>query len=102
MGAFHEWLNYERDVEDAKVLLVDQLDFNLIDAWQMIDTYGKGWVSAPDLELALENLDLAPINKTELMLFVRHFDKDNDGRLNYSDFCEAFCPKDTLSADLVN
>ena len=37
-------------------------------------------------------------HKDDVYLFVRHYDADSDGRLLFSDFCEAFTPKDTLAA----
>ena len=36
-----------------------------------------------------------------MFLFVRRYDADNDGRVRYSDFCDAFSPKDVYYADLL-
>ena len=41
-------------------------------------------------------------HKEDVFLFLRQFDRNDDGRLQYSDFCEAFCPKDSLSAQVLN
>jgi len=62
----------------------------------MIDLHEKGWVSVPELREALEDLGFYP-KKDDVFLFVRRFDKDNDGRILFSDFCEAFSPRDALA-----
>lgn len=41
-------------------------------------------------------------HKDDVYLFVRRFDADSDGRLLYSDFCEAFTPKETLAAQMLS
>lgn len=37
-----------------------------------------------------------------MYLFLRRYDKDSDGRLLYSDFCEAFTPKSYTLANSLN
>lgn len=66
-------------------------DFNLLDGFRILDTDAKGTVSAGEIQIALNLLGIFP-NKNELYLLIRKFDKDNDGRLRYSDFAEAFTP----------
>jgi len=68
-----------------------------MDAFQMIDKNKKGYVTGPELSDALTDLGSRPL-KEELYLFVRRYDKDSDGRLLFSDFGEAFNPKDSLAA----
>jgi Ca2+-binding EF-hand superfamily protein len=67
----------------------------------MVDLTGKSWVTAPDLRNALEDFGFYP-HVNDVLLFIRRYDRDNDGRILYSDFCEAFCPKDTLSSGVLN
>lgn len=65
-----------------------------MDAFQMLDDRNLGWVSAPQiLAFLFENGVYA--HKDDVYHFVRRFDRDNDSRLQYSDFCEAFTPKDS-------
>lgn len=42
-----EFIQHDRELEGAKVSLALQNDFNLMDAFQMIDLESKGWVTAP-------------------------------------------------------
>jgi Ca2+-binding EF-hand superfamily protein len=72
-----------------------------MDAFSMIDLNGKSWVTAPDLRNSLEDYGFYP-HVHDVLLFVRRYDRDSDGRVLYSDFCEAFCPKDPLSAGVLN
>mmetsp|Transcript_6825 Transcript_6825/g.11514 ORF Transcript_6825/g.11514 Transcript_6825/m.11514 type:complete len:155 (+) Transcript_6825:1209-1673(+) len=91
---FFEMILNEKELEEAKHQLVEQADFNLIDAFQMIDDKSLGWVSAPQiLTFLVENGVFA--HKDDVYSFTRRFDRDNDSRLLYSDFCEAFTPKDS-------
>mmetsp|Transcript_42500 Transcript_42500/g.40755 ORF Transcript_42500/g.40755 Transcript_42500/m.40755 type:complete len:131 (-) Transcript_42500:363-755(-) len=90
--AFKEQIALEKELEDAKVRLASQQDYNLMDAFQMIDKGAKGWVSSPELVESLGDLGVYS-HKEDVYLFVRRYDKDSDGRLLYSDFCDAFTPK---------
>jgi Ca2+-binding EF-hand superfamily protein len=58
----------------------------------MIDRTAKGWVTSPELTEALGDLGLYS-HKEDVYLFLRRYDRDSDGRLLYSDFCDAFTPK---------
>lgn len=42
-----EFMQHDRELEAAKVSLAQQADFNLMDAFQMIDLDSKGYVTAP-------------------------------------------------------
>ena len=59
----------------------------------MLDKYSKGWVTAPEIIESLGELGSFP-HKDDVYLFVRRYDKDGDGRILYSDFCDAFTPSD--------
>lgn len=67
----------------------------------MLDKHNKGWITSPDLTEALADYGLYP-HKDDVYLFVRRYDRDSDGRVLYSDFCDAFCPKDSLSSSVLN
>jgi len=71
-----------------------------MDCFQMVDRNGKGWVTANELQESLDMLGLY-VNKNDIYLFVRRYDKDNDGRIQYSDFCDAFTPKSAYHASML-
>ena len=93
ISAFREYIRLELELDDAKARLAAISEFNLMDAYQMIDKYSKGWVTAPEIIEALSDLGSYP-HKDDVFLFVRRYDKDGDGRILYSDFCDAFTPSD--------
>jgi hypothetical protein len=94
-------LKLEQEIENAQIALAACPDFNLMDAFQVIDKHSKGWVTGPELMEALNEFGSYP-HKEDAYLFVRRYDNDSDGRLLYSDFCEAFTPVETLSAQILN
>lgn len=59
----------------------------------MIDKFSKGWVTAPEMVESLSELGSYP-HRDDVCLFVRRYDKNGDGRILYSDFCDAFTPSD--------
>ena len=99
--AFKEQINLEKELEDAKIRLASQPDFNLMDAFQMLDRTVKGWVTAPEIVDALADLGVYA-HRDNVYLFTRRYDKDSDGRLLYSDFCDAFTPKSGPHALTLN
>lgn len=66
----------------------------------MIDKLSKGWVTAPEILESLLELGSNP-HKDDVYLFVRRYDKDGDGRILYSDFCDAFTPADEVIANTM-
>ena len=63
----------------------------------MIDEKSLGWVSAPQILMFLMEQGCYA-HKDDVYSFTRRFDRDNDSRLLYSDFCEAITPKDSYYA----
>ena len=100
ISAFREFIRLDIEADEAKTRLALQPDFNLMDAYQMLDKYSKGWVTAPEIIESLNELGSYP-HKDDVYLFVRRYDKDGDGRILYSDFCDAFTPNDeTIALDM--
>ena len=67
----------------------------------MIDMRTNGWVTAPLLYECMHSFGQY-CHKDDTNTFVRRFDRDSDGRLLYSDFCDAFTPRDPYFAGLLN
>ena len=95
VNCLREQLRMEKELEDAKTRLASQPDFNLMDGFQMFDKYSKGWVTSPEIVESLNDIGSFP-HKDDVNLFVRRYDKDSDGRLLYTDFCDAFLPQDEI------
>ena len=67
----------------------------------MLDNRKKGWLVAPDLHDILTEFGQY-CHKDDVNTFIRRYDLDSDGRLLYSDFCDAFTPKDQYYASVLN
>jgi len=98
---FQEQLQLERVTERLKVDLSLRAEFNLIDAFRIFDTDGKGWITAAEIKEGLQVLGVSP-HSQDLQLFMKRFDKDEDGRLRYSEFCAAFLPTDPFHNQLLS
>lgn len=90
----YEMILNEKELEEAKQRLAEQGDFNMMDAFQILDEKNLGWVSAPQILMFLFEAGVY-VHKDDVYNFTRRFDRDNDSKLLYSDFCEAFTPKDS-------
>jgi Ca2+-binding EF-hand superfamily protein len=95
--AFKEQISLEKELEDAKGRLALQPDFNLMDAFQMLDRTAKGSVTATELHEVLADLGSYALREN-VYLFHRRYDRNSDGRLLYSEFCDAFTPKSASQA----
>lgn len=76
-------------------------DFNLLDFFRTFDTLGVGAVSTIELEEGMRKYGVYA-NREELYLFIRKYDSDKDGKLRFSDFSEAFTPKQSEYSSLLN
>lgn len=90
--AFKEQINLENELEDAKNRLALQPDFNLPDAFDLLDKNLFGSLSAAELSDSLASNGIYTVSE-DVYLFVKRYDRNYDGRLNYSEFSEALMPK---------
>ena len=100
VNLFKNQIEIQKRLETEKISLAHRHDFNLEDAFRLFDFDGKGFALTHEVSQGLLELGLKP-NKTLLYLFMRRYDKYNDGRLRFDGFCNAFTPHDVNSADLL-
>ena len=93
MNAFRELIRLETDVDNYKMRVGCQADFNLMDAFNMLDKSSKGWVTAGEILEVLGEHGSYP-HKDDVYLFLRRYDRDGDGRLLFTEFRGAFMPYD--------
>lgn len=85
---FREQFKLEKEIEDAKIILIrNHPDFNLMDAFQLFDSKAKGYITADEIFITLQDMRCRGLSIEDVYLFVSRFDSDADGRLLYSDFC---------------
>ena len=97
---FQNQLELEKSIEKIKIQLSLKTDFNLIDAFRIFNESGTGSASIQELIHGLKDLGLGVTND-EMTLFMARFDQDNDRKLRYSEFCQAFLPQDSFHASLL-
>jgi len=76
-------------------------DFNLYDAFRLFDKNNNGYLYKFDLEDGLAKLRVYP-SRTELNLFFKKYDRNQDGKLRFSEFSDAFTPKDKIYSESLN
>lgn len=101
MSIFKVQLELEKRLERAKVDLSLRTDFNLIDSFRIFDSHGKGWVSPEEVRAGLADVFNVAVSTKEMHLYMCRYDKDKDGRLKYSEFCDSFLPIDPFHASLL-
>ena len=88
-----EILLFEKDLEIQKINLSLREDFNLIDAFGILDTEGRGTMSPSELFNSLKAHNLV-VTQEDCHLFFLRYNKDVDCQLKYSEFKSAFTPMD--------
>jgi Ca2+-binding EF-hand superfamily protein len=90
--AFKEQIALETELEDAKNRLALQPDFNVPDAFDLVDRHILGNVSATQLSDSLAVNGIYTVSE-DVFLFVKRYDRNFDGRLSYGEFQDALMPK---------
>ena len=90
--AFKEQIALETELEDAKNRLALQSDFNVPDAFDLVDRHILGTVSATQLSDSLAVNGVYTVSE-DVFLFVKRYDRNFDGRLSYGEFQDALMPK---------
>jgi Ca2+-binding EF-hand superfamily protein len=99
-SALREQVDLDKELENTRNKLALQEDFNLFDAFRCFDLTEKGYVTKYELKDTLNDINIFPTNN-ELDLIRGRYNKDQDGLLKYSEFCEILKPKDETYARLL-
>lgn len=102
LSMLKEQIGFENEIEKARVRLAYTNDFNLMDFFRIFDVSGSGTILPNDLKNGLETLGFFSDTKDSVFLFTRRYDNDGDGKMKYSDFCDAFTPKERHLASEVH
>lgn len=91
MRALRDYINLEKELEDAKSNLALKPDFNLYDAFRIFDSNSLGYITLSDLKIGLSDIGVFSTYE-ELELFFNRYDRDRDGKLRFAEFSDAFSP----------
>ena len=78
-------IEVESKIEDVRIKLASNPDFNCEDVFRLFETYSKGYLNENDLK---KGLNLIGVNATdqEIKLLMKRFDLQKSGNINYADF----------------
>ena len=85
-------------LESAKIRLTRNPGFNLIDGFRVFDTNGEGAISSYQIVEGLRSVMGIQVKQSDVRAFMNVFDKDGDGFLKYTEYCDAFLPLDNEQA----
>jgi hypothetical protein len=89
-------------VESTKIELALKSDFNVVDAFKMIDKRGHGSFTQQDLAEGLTQcLGFMEFSNDDIYLLFRRFDQRNEGLLNFNHFSRMCLPFSREYASLV-
>lgn len=98
----YDIIREERDLESAKINLARRSDFNFYDAFKIFDPTSKGYITIADLREGLAAIGVFPTS-SDMELYIKRYDKYNERKVRFSDFCESFTPQtDTYFASALN
>ena len=73
----------------------------MFDAFKIFDVYAMGWVTISDLKSGLADIGIYA-SYDEIELFFKRYDKNRDGKLRFSEFCDSMCPIDGYYSQILN
>ena len=84
-------MNYETIIENAKINLAINPDFNCEEAFRIFEFNGRGFIDPNDLRCGLNLIGLFPTDH-QIRLLMKRFDLENLGYINYADFFDIVVP----------
>ena len=98
----YDIIREERDLESSKINLARRSDFNFYDAFKIFDVTSKGYLTLADLREGLAGIGVYPTT-SDMELYIKRYDKHNERKVRFSDFCESFTPNtDSYYASALN
>ena len=84
-------MEIESKIENEKIKLASDNDFNCEDAFRLFETNNKGYLDENDIK---NGLDLIGLNASDLdvKLLMKRFDLQKRGNINYADFFDIIVP----------
>jgi Ca2+-binding EF-hand superfamily protein len=68
-------------------------DFSLLEIFRHIDQFAHGNINSDNLRVFFKGFDFAAdLEETDVQNWIRRYDRDVDGKLDYSDFVTSLGP----------
>jgi len=101
-NALKQIIYSERETESIKIELALKSDFNILDAFRMLDFRSLGSFTAADLIEALtRHLGFKDFAPDDVYMFFKKHDRHHRGRINLQEFSTAYLPFSREYASLV-
>ena len=84
-------MDMESKIEDAKINLANNPDFNCEDVFRLFESNDKGYLDENDIKCGLNLIGINPTNQ-EVRILMKRFDLQNKGYINYADFFDIVVP----------
>ena len=81
----------ESKIEDAKINLAMNPDFNCEDAFRLFESNDKGYLDENDIKCGLNLIGINPTDE-EVRILMKRFDLQKNGNINYADFFDIVVP----------
>ena len=96
-----KFAEYESDSERAKQELALRYDFNLFDAFRVVDAGSNGFIYRFEMEDNLKRRGVYA-DRSQIEALYRRWDRNQDGKLTFSEFADVIQPLDRSAADALN
>lgn len=98
---FNLLMEIESEIEQLKMNMTFQADFNLCDCFTFFDKGRKGYLTERDLLEGLNSFFGNIIQKEDISLLMKRYDLNRQGVLNYQDFFDMLTPFTKDNRDII-
>ncbi|CDW85220.1 ef hand family protein [Stylonychia lemnae] len=90
----------EKEIENIKTEFANASEFSCMAVFKIFDYHQKGYLTINDMaDAAIELTGSYQGNlQKDILLIFRRYDQDNDGRLNFQEFCKMLVPLDVMQS----
>lgn len=85
-------INGEIQAEQLRQRLQKRPQFSLLEAFDYLDKNEEGVISAEEFKLVMEEYGMF-LDNEDVSSLLKRYDKNLDGKVSYSEFCNEMLPK---------
>lgn len=104
---FIDQIFLEKEIEKFKSEFANISDFSCMEVFKLFDRHAKGYLALTDFKDSMRHLiqdsQYAQAPSTDdIYLIFKRYDRDQDGKLSYTEFCQMLIPKDKYLGEKVS
>ena len=93
---FEKEIILQRQIEQAKLLLLSRYDYSPLLAFRSVDRYNCGRIDCLNLGVFMKACEYHNLHENDVMAIIRRIDTNGDACLDFNEFCEFLKPLDSL------